>query len=492
MRTKGMADALHRKYLVALAVVTALVLGDQVLVLPYLARLTTDAPLINVAGRQRMLSQRLAKAALLVDREPGDQAVAALGEMKEVLALWSASQERLSRDEKWSSGAGSATSAELAALEPRFNALRDAAIRLIESREDRPADVAKGRESLASILEHEGAYLQAMDRLVGRYEAEARGRIENLRRVGWGLTALTLLGLVAIGRFILRPAVELIRRQVDDLRRSRDEMEDRVNERTRHLEAAGERHQALVEQFSHVDRTNAVGEMASALAHELNQPLGAIANYAEGCLIALDAPEPDLEDVRGALRHLRSTTMRANRIIDRVRRFVTRQAPTVQPFAANQAVNEAMEILDFEIQRHRAKVELDLASDLPFLQGDQVQIQQVLVNLIRNALQSLSQSQTLNPKLVVSTRPHGREGIEFSVTDNGEGVPPDHLDRIFDTYFSTRADGMGMGLPICRTIVEAHQGRLTVESEPGVRTTFRFRLPAAPFDHERFDGPHRG
>jgi signal transduction histidine kinase len=232
--------------------------------------------------------------------------------------------------------------------------------------------------------------------------------------------------------------------------------------------------------------------MASSLAHELNQPLGAIANYAEGCLIALDAPEPALDDVRDALRRIRDTTLRAGRILDRVRRFVTRQGPSREPFDANQAVRDAVEILGDEAARRGAAVTLDLAPELPSLSGDPVQIQQVLVNLVRNSLEALAQSQAPNPEVVIWTRPAADGGVELGVSDNGEGIPPEHIARIFDAYFSTRAGGMGMGLAISRTIVEAHQGRFFVASEPGIRTTFRFQLPPAHQDHERADGLHRG
>jgi two-component system sensor kinase FixL len=232
--------------------------------------------------------------------------------------------------------------------------------------------------------------------------------------------------------------------------------------------------------------------MASALAHELKQPLGAIANYAEGCLIALDAPEPALGDVRDALHKLRETTMRAATIIDRVRRFVTRQGACHEPFDANHVVNEAVEILGAAAPRQGAIIRLDLAPGLPCLFGDPVQVQQVLVNLVRNGLESLEQSQTVRPVVVIWTRPAEDGGVEFGVSDNGEGIPADRLCRIFDAYFSTRAAGMGMGLAISRTIVEAHRGRFFVESEPGIETTFRFHLPCAPPEHERADSLHRG
>jgi len=492
-----MIDKLERKYRTALAIVMVLVLGDQVLVQPYLVRLTIDAPLINVAGRQRMLSQRLAKAALVFEREgeAGERAKAALEEMKQVLGLWSASHEqRLQRDaEAVRTGRNSQAVREgLAALEPHFVAMRDAAQQMIDAGAGARPDVARARESLTLILDHEAEYLRWMDRVVGLYEREARGRIETFRQIGWALASLTLAALVAIGLFIFRPTARLIRGQVAELGRARDELEARVRERTGELEAAQERHRTLLEQYSHVGRTSAVGEMASALAHELNQPLGAIANYAEGCLIALDAPEPALGEIRDALQRLRAATMRAGRIIEQVRRFVTRHGPSQESFEANRVVNDAMEILGVEAHRRRVGVQLEMASGLPSLWGDPVQIQQVLVNLVQNALESLAQSQTQSPSLVIWTRPDGQDHVELGVRDNGEGIPPDRLPRIFDAYFSTRAGGMGMGLAISRTIVEAHQGRFFVESEPGVQTTFRFQLPAARPDHERADGLHRG
>lgn len=487
---KDIAESLDRKYRVALAlalaVVAALVLGDEALVQPYMTRLTTDAPLIDVAGRQRMLSQRLAKAALAFDGGRGPRARAYLDEMRRVLVIWADSHEQLAR------GGGRASREGLAGLDPYFARVRDAARRVIRAGEADPPDSAEAREGLAVILDDEAEYLRRMDRVVGLYAAEARGRVDDLRRISWAVTGLTLATLAAIGLFILRPAVGLIRRQVAELGRARDELEARVRERTRELEVAEERHRALIEQFSHVGRTSAIGEMASALAHELKQPLGAIANYAEGCLIELESPEPALGEVRSALGRLLASTMRSGRIIEQVRRFVTRHGPTRESFDPNLAVGEVMEILGPEARRRGVAVELDLAPGLPCLWGDPVQIQQVLVNLVRNALESLAQSQTTALTLVIATRTADRGGVEFAVGDNGEGIPPDRIGRIFDAYFSTRAEGMGMGLAISRTIVEAHDGRLAVESEPGIRTTFRFALPADRGDHARGDGLHRG
>ena len=495
LMNEHISDNLDRKYRIALAVVAVLVLGNEVLVQPYMMRLTTDAPLINTAGRQRMLSQRLAKAALAFDGGKGERAKAYLEEMKQVLGLWSASHEQLLRGDARTLRAGRNSEAVregLEGLEPHFVRMRDAARQVIQVREaDRPGAAAV-REGLAIILDNEAEYLRRMDRVVGCYEREARDRIDTLRWISLAVTGLTLTTLAAIGRFILRPAAGLIRHQISELGQARDELEDRVLERTRELEVANDRHRTLLEQFSHVGRVSAIGETASALAHELKQPLGAIANYAEGCLIELKSPEPALGEVQSALERLLAATMRSGRIIEQVRRFVTRHEPTRESFDPNLVVNEVVEILGVEAEQRGVELSLDTAPGLHLLWGDPVQVQQVLVNLVRNAFESLAQSQAQNPTVVITTKLAERGDVSFAVSDNGEGIPPDRLDRIFDAYFSTRAGGMGMGLAISRTIVEAHNGRFVVESDPGVKTTFRFLLPVEQSDNARPDGLHRG
>ena len=324
---KTIAEILGRRYWIALAVVAILVLANQALVQPYLMQLMTDAPLINVAGRQRMLSQRLVKAALAFagERDPGAKGY--LEEMRQVLGLWSASQEQLLSAGESTSAAGRSSAAVrdgLEGLDPYFLKMRDAAQQVIRAGADDGPGAAPVREGLAAILDNEAEYLRRMDQVVGLYESEARGRVAQLRRIGWAVTGLILATLAAIGLFIVRPAAGLIRRQVAELEAARDELEARVRERTRELEIAGERHRALVEQFSHVARTTTIGEMASGLAHELNQPLGAIANYAEGCLVELASPQPALDEVRTALEKLLAATLRAGQIIERIRKFVTR------------------------------------------------------------------------------------------------------------------------------------------------------------------------
>jgi signal transduction histidine kinase len=407
---------LERRYLVVLVLVALLVLLNQVLVQPPLLQLATDAPVINVAGRQRMLSQRLAKAALALEAASSDaDRRRHRAELAGVLGLWTASHRALRQGDRARSLPGRNSAAVRQAfddLEPYFAPMRDAAARLARS------DDAVAREDIGAIL-----------------------------------------------------AREVCQRAL-----------------------AEQRHRTLLEQFSHAARTTTIGEMASGLAHELNQPLGAIANYAEGCLVALDAPRPALGEIKAALEKLLATTLRAGQIIQRIRRFVTRQEVGREPFEPNRVALEAAELLGDEAQRRAITLKLDLAPELRKIQGDPVQVQQVLVNLVGNALDALAASESAEPTVVMQTRRAGSDGVEFRVSDNGEGIPEEHLAKVFDAYFSTRAGGMGMGLAISRTIVEAHRGRIAVESVPGSWTTFRFTLPVACVDDAdaRPDGVHRG
>jgi len=513
--TSGGTDAVRafrRRDAAALGSVALLVVLNQAVIQPTLLRLLADAPAINEAGRQRMLSQRLAKAVLALDAAgSGPDRTHWGGEVDGVLKVWSAAHERLRAGVRSGSpfgpaGSGPDLRAAFEELEPSFTRMRDAA------RRARDGGSTGGRGAIADVLAAEADYLPRMDRIVGLYEREARSRVDRLILTGWALTGLVLAALVGIGRFILAPAERTIARQLRALVEARGALEDRVRERTAELEQtnrelarealersrAEERHRALLEQLDQAGRTATVGEMAGGLAHELNQPLGAIANYVEGSLVALDASPPALGEVRGALGKALAATLRAGEIVQRVRRFVTRQAPTRERTDPDRLVRDVEGFLRDELARRSLAAELDLAPGLPYVWCDPVQVQQVLVNLIRNAADALNAAQPPTPELVISARRVSPGVVEFAVSDNGEGIPADRIARVFDAYFSTRDDGMGMGLAISRSIVEAHRGKIGVESLPGVRTTFRFTLPTDDREDEdgdggaRTDGPRRG
>ncbi len=508
-------DSLTRRHYLALGLVAALILVDQLLVQPPLWRLATDAPVINLAGRQRMLGQKLAKTALELDlarrspapvRDPRDL----VDELRSVADLWSKSHESLKRGDanlEIAEPRSPVLRAAWAELDPIFARIHQASRRLADHPGSSPLLRSAEDAELGQVLSLEAGYLSRMDRIVGLLESEARGRVAALRRFGWFLAGSAWVGLLGIGRLVLRPSARMIRHQFTLVRDARRDAEAEVEHRTEALERAnGElrmeaehrmeaqaKHRALVEQFSHVSRTNTVGEMATNLAHEINQPLGAAANYLEGCLVALDESNPPLGNIRDATTKALAATHRAGQILHRIRHFVRRRPVLVEEFDANRVVIEVEAMLRDEIGRHGIALDRRLAPGLPWLSGDPVQIQQVLVNLVRNAVDALGATRPASPTLILETKRIGPGAVLFAVTDNGEGISPEKLPQVFDPFFSTRAEGMGMGLAISRTIVEAHQGRLSVESVPGFRTTFQFTFPTAgDADDQTSDGLRRG
>lgn len=481
---------LGRRYLAGFAAAAGLLLLNQLLVQPPLLRLANDAPVINVAGRQRMLSQKLAKTALaLVAAETDAERSARREELRDILELWSRSHEALSGSRENSPPVAEA----FAEIEPFYGRMRAAAGRLIAA-----LDPAADRDDINVLLANEPEFLSRMDRIVSLYEEEARDRAAGLRGTGWIISAFVVLALAGVGGFVLVPATRVIERQVADLRAARDRLEDRVRERTAELEAshreledehrerlaAEERHRRLLEQLGHAARVNTMGEMATGLAHELNQPLGAIANYVGGCLEQLDAGRGDPSQLRGALERAQEATLRAGEIVRRVRRFATRHEFRPEAVDPARLASETIDFLRDEASRRDISLAVEPAPDLPSVSGDPVQLQQVLVNLIRNsfdavdAARSAPNAKPMRGNVIVSVGRSPDGNVSFAVIDNGEGLPAERKDKMFDPFFSTRAGGMGMGLAISRSIVEAHHGKIEAESDPGVRTCIRFTLPA--------------
>jgi two-component system sensor kinase FixL len=483
------AAILNRRSLAGLLLVGLLVLCNQLIVQPALLGSMTDAPLINVAGRQRMYSQRLAKEALALKaaRTPAER-TRWQQSLEATSMSWSANHLSLREEELRHGGGKSSDAAKtFETIEPYYRQIRDAAFRL--GLDD---DATEGI-NVGIILDAEPNFLAGMEQIVGMYEARAQRHINRLITMGWFLTALILVGLVAIGWLVLRPSANLIERQFRALRSARDALEQRVEERTVALARANadltraaeeraradQRQRALVEQFSHVARTSTIGEMASGLAHEINQPLGAIANYTEGCLVALGSPAPLIPEIRAILEKILATTLRAGAIVQRIRRFVTRQETVRERVSAAQLLEDTKEFFREEAERRGVQLQVDLAPNVPYVLGDPVQIQQVLVNLVRNAFDAVFSAQPQSPTIVLAAKEAGEQALELTVSDNGEGISPDQIPRIFDAYFSTRDAGMGMGLAISRTIAEAHEGSIWAESAPGQGATFRVVLPAA-------------
>jgi PAS domain S-box-containing protein len=257
-----------------------------------------------------------------------------------------------------------------------------------------------------------------------------------------------------------------------------------VSER-KQAEAALQRLQA---EFAHGARVSMLGELAASIAHELNQPLAAIATSGEASLRWLAAEEPQIGEVRALASQIVGDVRRAAAIIARIRSMAEARAPEQAPISLNEIVEEVLAFLRHEFQLHEVAVEQRLAARLPLVLADRTQLQQVVVNLAMNAMQAMGEAPSRAPVLALTTFALEDGRVSLAVEDNGPGLPADP-NRLFDGFFSTKAGGMGMGLPICRTILESHGGGIEAANRtdgPGAR--FAVTLPALPradIDHTK-------
>ncbi len=217
-----------------------------------------------------------------------------------------------------------------------------------------------------------------------------------------------------------------------------------------------------------------MGQMAAALAHELNQPLTATANYMRAALRLLARPNPDLDRVREAMNRAVEQTLRSGAIISRLRGFVTRTEVSRQPENVANLVEKAVALALVGAKDRGIKVLINLDPDLPEAVADRVQIQQVLLNLIRNAIEAMEGLPVR--ELTLGTGMRGNQ-VLVTVGDTGSGIPPEISAKLFQPFVTTKSEGMGIGLSVCRTIIEAHGGLLWVEPNPSGGSIFRFTLP---------------
>lgn len=629
-RSEELIQKFSRRYVAVLVIVAGLLLLDQAVLQPLLVNLNLYAPVINLAGRQRMLSQRLMKGALAVERTPADVAQWR-DELETSLQDWTRVHRGLQEGDRDLDLPGTASPSiqkEFATLEPHFAGLSEGVRTVLAAPTEADA-------SIASMLQHERAYLETMDRIVRLFEDESRARVGQLRLLALGATGAALLLLAALYRLVVRPATRLIRSQVQHLsasetrfrlliermhdglailapggrvsyvndrfcrildrpqeqllgqpltiwvegesrnrlvellsrsgaaseevleiewtvpggrpcatlvapgtnsdslsaksepmtflivtdvtplkvaerriREARDALEVRVEERTRELKGANEalaheaaeREQAeeksrlLQTQLAHAARVTSLGELATGIAHEINQPLGAISNYAEALGVLAETPEAAAAEIRSIATRLRDAALRAGRIVGRMRNFVRSRSTPRSLERINPLIEEVLELCEPETREHGIEVRRRLAeTDGDSVLVDPIQIQQVLVNLVRNAVQAMGAFPERERVLTIHTA-RNLDRILIDVEDTGPGFPADAIPHTFQPFQSTKADGLGMGLSISQTILASHGGELSAEnaSPRGARLTIVLPLAKAPLPSEYTDSLRRG
>jgi PAS domain S-box-containing protein len=237
--------------------------------------------------------------------------------------------------------------------------------------------------------------------------------------------------------------------------------------------------QRLRQEIAHAGRVSMMGQLAASLAHEINQPLGAILRNAEAAELYLQQAPPDLDEIGAILADIRSDDERAGKVIDRMRGLLKRQTLDRRRLVLGEIVAEVAALVRVDAATRQVKVDLEVPDDLPPIQGDRVHLQQVLLNLILNGMDALNGAAADNRRVRVAVRRDGGHAVEIAVSDAGPGIPAEALAHVFDPFFTTKPTGMGMGLAISRTIVEAHGGRIWAENTYGGGAAFRFTLPIA-------------
>jgi len=230
-------------------------------------------------------------------------------------------------------------------------------------------------------------------------------------------------------------------------------------------------------ELAHVARVSTMGQLASALTHELNQPLGAILRNAEAAEIFLESPAPNLEEIRAILADIRRDDKRAVNVIGRMRSLYKRRSLALSSLNLSELVEDTVALARPDIAQREVKITVQMPPQLPAAHGDRVHLQQVLLNLILNGLDAMNSMPKARRTLVVRASETKNKNLSVSVSDQGTGIAPNDAGHVFEPFFTTKANGMGMGLAITRTIIEAHGGEIWMESSAMEGTTFTFILP---------------
>jgi PAS domain S-box-containing protein len=231
-------------------------------------------------------------------------------------------------------------------------------------------------------------------------------------------------------------------------------------------------------ELAHVTRLTTLGELTASIAHEVNQPLAAIVTNGDACLRWLDRDVPQLDEVHNAVRLMIKDGNRAAEVIRRIRALSNKTEAPKAPLPVNEIIDEVILLLEREVLGHQTLLRRELASELPSVMADRVQIQQVLINLMMNGMEAMASVTDRARELGIRSWSDDAEQVFVAVQDSGVGIEPDHMDRLFNAFFTTKPAGMGMGLSICRSIIDAHGGKLSASNSVAGGAIFQFSLPA--------------
>ncbi len=268
-----------------------------------------------------------------------------------------------------------------------------------------------------------------------------------------------------------------LKRAKAEIKGLNEELEQRVVERTNQLMMASEALREAQTELARINRVTTMGELSASIAHEVMQPISAAVINANAALRWLRTQPPDLEEIRQALDRVVKEGDRATDVIGRIRALIKKAPPRKDGLEINEPILEVIALTRGEAVKNGVSVQTQLAEGLPLIQGDRVQVQQVILNLIINAVQAMSGVSGGSRELLISTGKDASGGVLVAVQDSGPGLDPESSDRLFDAFYTTKPGGMGMGLSICRSVVEAHGGRIWASRNAGPGATVQFALP---------------
>ncbi|HKD36209.1 MAG TPA: ATP-binding protein [Pirellulales bacterium] len=288
-------------------------------------------------------------------------------------------------------------------------------------------------------------------------------------RMNGELADVEMIGMPCI--YDGRPAIQRVVRDVSERKRAQEKARQHLAE------------------LAHMMRLRMMGELMSEVSHEINQPLYAISNFAAASLNRLNSPQGASapSEVVGWLEQIAAQATRAGEIIRRIGRFVRKSPAKLITADVNEIVKSVIDLLGVDGRLDAVDLQLELADDVPPVSVDRIQVEQVLVNLLRNALEAMANNPAADRQLAVHTERHSSCDVAVAVSDNGPGLPPEQLGRLFEPFFTTKSEGMGMGLSISHSIIEAHGGRLEASANTDRGLTFRFTLPIAKQRQEDCD-----